>query len=165
MPVNSAARQAFLCRSAVLVRACFYFLMCKARVMELEELETGSRYRFADWPNGDVPRTPGVYSIWRGNDLIYVGMAGRGVQIAEINEDGQATKKTRGLYGPEHSRERTQKRGPVQRLCSTPRSASGREPGADTASSLTTSSRSAPSQHEIDTEPPPLTTITPTRGP
>ncbi len=26
-------------------------------------------------------------------------MAGRGVQIAEINEDGQATKKTRGLYG------------------------------------------------------------------
>jgi hypothetical protein len=34
------------------------------------------------------------------------------------------------------------------------------EPGADTASSLTTSSRSAPSQHETDTEPQPTATPT-----
>ena len=33
-------------------------------------------YRFADWPNRDVPKgQPGVYLIYLGNDLKYVGMA------------------------------------------------------------------------------------------
>ena len=33
-------------------------------------------HRFADWPNRDVPKgKPGVYLIYLGNDLKYVGMA------------------------------------------------------------------------------------------
>ena len=33
-------------------------------------------HRFADWPNRDVPKgQPGVYLIYQGNDLKYVGMA------------------------------------------------------------------------------------------
>ncbi len=35
-------------------------------------------YRFADWPNPEVPNGRiGVYTVWRGDQLIYVGMAGR----------------------------------------------------------------------------------------
>ncbi len=37
-------------------------------------------YRFADWPNPDVPRaSAGVYAIWRGDELIYCGMSGRSI--------------------------------------------------------------------------------------
>lgn len=38
------------------------------------------RYRFADWPNADVPKAAaGVYAIWRGEELIYCGMSGRSI--------------------------------------------------------------------------------------
>ena len=40
------------------------------------ELTRQSVHRFADWPNRDVPKgQPGVYLIYQGNDLKYVGMA------------------------------------------------------------------------------------------
>lgn len=65
----------------------------------LDELETGPAYRFADWPNKAVPKSPGVYTIWQKEQLIYVGMAGRGVAVAELNEEGEPTRKTRGLFG------------------------------------------------------------------
>ena len=35
-------------------------------------------YRFSDWPNDAVPQVAaGVYTIWRDEQLVYVGMAGR----------------------------------------------------------------------------------------
>ena len=43
-----------------------------ARVPELTELQTGPAFRFADWPNGQVPRRAvGVYTIWRADHLLY----------------------------------------------------------------------------------------------
>jgi len=44
----------------------------------LGELSAGSLYRFADWPNPAVPNSKaGSYTVWRGDQLVYVGMAGR----------------------------------------------------------------------------------------
>ena len=41
-----------------------------------DELTRQPVYRFADWPNKEVPQgKPGVYLIYQGNDLKYVGMA------------------------------------------------------------------------------------------
>src|SRR5215469_9797878 len=46
----------------------------------LAELRDGPLYRFADWPNPAVPPGMiGAYTVWRGEQLIYVGMAGRDV--------------------------------------------------------------------------------------
>ena len=39
----------------------------------LTELRDGPLYRFADWPNPAVPNGRiGVYTIWHGDQLIYV---------------------------------------------------------------------------------------------
>ncbi len=74
--------------------------MCDSPLVNLDELENGPILRFADWPKDNVPREPGVYTIWKGDSLIYVGMAGRGVQVAEIDEDGHPIpQRTKGLYG------------------------------------------------------------------
>ncbi len=36
-------------------------------------------FRFADWPDDQVPRrAAGVYTVWRADEFIYVGMSGRG---------------------------------------------------------------------------------------
>lgn len=40
-------------------------------------LTTGPVFRFADWPISDVPATSGIYTIWRGQQFTYVGVAGR----------------------------------------------------------------------------------------
>jgi hypothetical protein len=41
-----------------------------------DELNQQLVHRFADWPNKEVPKgKPGVYLIYQGNDLKYVGMA------------------------------------------------------------------------------------------
>lgn len=51
----------------------------------ITELQTGPVFRFADWPNEAVPlRAAGVYTIWRGDDLIYAGMSGRGAQAEDF---------------------------------------------------------------------------------
>jgi hypothetical protein len=44
----------------------------------LATLATGQLYRFADWPNPDVPHVAyGVYSVWLPNGrLLYAGMSG-----------------------------------------------------------------------------------------
>ena len=51
-----------------------------ARFAEAEDqLEKGPLYCFSDWPTGDIPQiAAGVYTIWRGTEFVYVGMAGRG---------------------------------------------------------------------------------------
>ena len=47
---------------------------------ELAELEFGRLHRFADWPNSIVPTFgAGVYTIWQGGILVYVGMSGRSI--------------------------------------------------------------------------------------
>lgn len=63
----------------------------------LTGLQSGRLYHFKDWPNGDVPlAAAGVYSIWRGAELVYVGMSGRGLTRAEI-ERHRAAGNGRGL--------------------------------------------------------------------
>ena len=62
-------------------------------------LENGKLYRFADWPSGDIniPRiAAGVYTIWRGTEFVYVGMAGRGNAAKE--EQAKLKGKPWGLY-------------------------------------------------------------------
>jgi len=62
-------------------------------------LENGKLYRFADWPSGDIniPRiAAGVYTIWRGAEFVYVGMAGRG--NAAKKKQAKLKGKTWGLH-------------------------------------------------------------------
>lgn len=48
-------------------------------------LESGPCYSFAEWPNPDLPRVAaGVYTIWRGEELVYVGMSGHTLTAAQI---------------------------------------------------------------------------------
>jgi hypothetical protein len=55
----------------------------------LAELRNGPLYRFADWPNPAVPnRRIGVYTVWRDDQLVYVGMAGRAIG-AETGDTGE----------------------------------------------------------------------------
>jgi hypothetical protein len=54
--------------------------MINNRNVALAELRDGPLYRFADWPNPAVPNGRiGAYTVWRGDQLIYVGMAGRAI--------------------------------------------------------------------------------------
>jgi hypothetical protein len=60
-----------------------------------DALVTGPVFRFADWPNDQVPRrAAGVYTIWRQEEFIYVGMSGRGAKaedfVASQGHDDQA---------------------------------------------------------------------------
>ena len=55
----------------------------------LSALMHGELHAFADWPIGSVPRAPGIYTIWRRSDFLYVGIAGCGAS-------GQAST---GLWG------------------------------------------------------------------
>lgn len=55
-------------------------------------------YRFARWPIGDVPRAAaGVYTIWDSDELVYVGMSGRGRTSAQIHRAARDGKKV-GLW-------------------------------------------------------------------
>ena len=45
----------------------------------LDLLRRGPCYSFADWPVSEVPRiAAGVYTVWRGPELVYAGMSGQG---------------------------------------------------------------------------------------
>ena len=47
---------------------------------ELVDLASGPVHAFSEWPVPDVPRAAvGVYTIWDADQLMYVGMAGRGM--------------------------------------------------------------------------------------
>ena len=48
-------------------------------------LESAPVFAFRHWPNPEVPRiAAGVYTIWDGAQLIYAGMAGRGLTASDI---------------------------------------------------------------------------------
>ena len=51
----------------------------------MNKLQTGSLFAFADWPDEQVPRqAAGVYTVWRRDEFIYVGMSGRGAQLEDF---------------------------------------------------------------------------------
>ena len=46
--------------------------MSSSSTLALAELRDGPLYRFADWPNPEVPNGRiGVYTVWGGDELIY----------------------------------------------------------------------------------------------
>jgi hypothetical protein len=59
--------------------------------MAVDDLEAGPVLRFADWPDGRVPRrAAGVYTVWRGGEFLYAGMSGRGAQREDfVAQPGQ----------------------------------------------------------------------------
>jgi hypothetical protein len=65
----------------------------------LAALGSGPAYRFADWPNPEVPNwRAGVYTVWDDDLLVYVGMAGRGLPAGSHESDkALASTKARGL--------------------------------------------------------------------
>ena len=59
----------------------------------------GPVYLLRDWPNPAVPKVAaGVYTIWRGSELIYAGMSGRGLTREAISSHREAALRSRGLY-------------------------------------------------------------------
>ena len=61
----------------------------------MQELETGPLHRFQDWPNEQVPkRAAGVYTVWDGDRLLYVGMSGRAMtaEDLEVSDGGRVAK-------------------------------------------------------------------------
>ena len=51
----------------------------------VSELQDVAALKFADWPDGGVPRrAAGVYTIWRQEELLYAGMSGRGAQVEDF---------------------------------------------------------------------------------
>ena len=48
-----------------------------------QAMKFSDRYRFADWPNSEIPAVAaGVYAIWNGDELFYCGMSGRQIEQA-----------------------------------------------------------------------------------
>src|SRR5688500_6884423 len=64
----------------------------------LKRLEGAPRYQFADWPNAEIPTiAAGVYTVWDGAVLVYVGMAGRGLTSADLCKLREGGGRCRGL--------------------------------------------------------------------
>ena len=58
----------------------------------IKKLARGPLHRFADWPNADVPMSAiGLYSVWRDDQFIYIGMAGK-VTEAKLKNSHEAGK-------------------------------------------------------------------------
>lgn len=56
----------------------------------------GQGFRFADWPVDAVPlQSAGVYTVWRENEFLYVGMAGRAMGADDF--DPLSTTTAKGL--------------------------------------------------------------------
>jgi hypothetical protein len=65
----------------------------------MKELSDGPLHAFATWPNAAVPRIAiGCYSIWRDEQLVYVGVAGRALDPAKVATLRQKKGRPRGLY-------------------------------------------------------------------
>jgi len=66
---------------------------------EINALMTGPLYRFADWPNAETPNwRAGVYTIWDQGTLLYVGMAGRSIDIGDHEKpEAQVSTRNKGL--------------------------------------------------------------------
>jgi len=63
-----------------------------------DPLLSGSLYRFSDWPVTEVPEVAaGLYSIWKGDQFVYIGMSGRSATPEEL-ERRRLIGKTFGLF-------------------------------------------------------------------
>ena len=63
-----------------------------------DPLLSGSLYRFSDWPVTEVPEVAaGLYSIWKGDQFVYIGMSGRSATPEELERRRQIGK-TFGLF-------------------------------------------------------------------
>jgi hypothetical protein len=66
--------------------------------LAMQELENGVLHRFQDWPNELVPkRATGVYTVWEGERLLYVGMSGRAM-TAQVQQAGDDSQVRKGLW-------------------------------------------------------------------
>jgi hypothetical protein len=62
------------------------------------DLETGPSHRFSGWPEPSVPKiAAGVYTVWEGGRLIYVGMSGRALAAEDIAAPDEPAK-AKGLW-------------------------------------------------------------------
>jgi hypothetical protein len=65
----------------------------------MNALVTGPVFWFADWPNNQVPRrAAGVYTIWRQEEFIYVGMSGRGAKAEDFVAAQGQEDQAKGLW-------------------------------------------------------------------
>ena len=65
----------------------------------MQELEAGPLHRFQDWPNDQVPkRAAGVYTVWDGEQLLYVGMSGRAMTAEHLEVSPNGRVATKGLW-------------------------------------------------------------------
>jgi hypothetical protein len=65
----------------------------------VQELEAGPLHRFQDWPNDQVPRrAAGVYTVWDGERLLYVGMSGRAMTAADLEVSPNGRVVAKGLW-------------------------------------------------------------------
>jgi hypothetical protein len=65
----------------------------------VQELEAGPVHRFQDWPNDQVPkRAAGVYSVWDGDRLLYVGMSGRAMTAEDLEVSPNGRVVAKGLW-------------------------------------------------------------------
>lgn len=65
----------------------------------VNELQAGHLFAFADWPDERVPRrAAGVYTVWRREEFIYVGMSGRGAQLEDFVVPSGLPDKAKGLW-------------------------------------------------------------------
>jgi hypothetical protein len=64
----------------------------------LVSVAEGKLYFFKNWPNAEVPPVcAGIYTIWRDHELLYVGMAGRALNEAQIIAARGTGSKGKGL--------------------------------------------------------------------
>lgn len=65
----------------------------------LDALEKGQLHFFSDWSNSVIPKIcAGVYTIWKNQDLIYVGMSGRSLNAETIEQHRTANLRARGMF-------------------------------------------------------------------
>jgi hypothetical protein len=65
----------------------------------VEELASGTLFKFADWPNDLVPRrAAGVYTVRREEEFVYVGMSGRGAQREDFVATSGRPPQAKGLW-------------------------------------------------------------------
>jgi hypothetical protein len=65
----------------------------------VQELEAGPLHRFQDWPNDQVPkRAAGVYTVWDGDRLLYVGMSGRAMTAEDLEVSPNGRVVAKGLW-------------------------------------------------------------------
>jgi hypothetical protein len=67
--------------------------------LAMQELETGPLHRFQNWPNEQVPkRAAGVYTVWAGDRLLYVGMSGRAMTAEDLEVSAGGRVVAKGLW-------------------------------------------------------------------